>query len=297
MSFRCLNRTGVRLALILLGGLTQTFGEDCCGELRPQQNSTAERDPNVLRITADPNNLPFTNQKGEGFENKLAELVARELGMRIEWTWRAQRRGFFRETLKNDTADLILGAPTGYERALTTAPYYRSSYVFVYRKDRALDLRSLDDPRLRELKVGVQIVGDDGANTPPAHALASRGIIHNLVGFTLYGDYSEPNPPARIIDAVNKGDIDVAIAWGPLAGYFAKHSSVPLEVVPVTPQVEPSGLRFAFSVSMGVRKKDSELQKRVDEVLQRNRAEIERLLDEYGVPRVEGGNRTTQLGG
>ena len=205
--------------------------------------------------------------------------------------------GFFRETLKNDTADLILGAPTGYERALTTAPYYRSSYVFVYRKDRALDLRSLDDPRLRELKVGVQIVGDDGANTPPAHALASRGIIHNLVGFTLYGDYSEPNPPARIIDAVNRGDIDVAIAWGPLAGYFAKQSSVPLEVVPVTPQVEPSGLRFAFSVSMGVRKKDSELQKRVDEVLQRNRAEIERLLDEYGVPRVEGGNRTTQLGG
>ena len=108
-------------------GLQLAKAQDCCGDLTPGSASSQPRDPNILRITADPNNLPFSNAKGEGFENKLAELIAKELGVRIEWTWRAQRRGFFRETLKNDTADLILGAPAGYERALTTAPYYRSS--------------------------------------------------------------------------------------------------------------------------------------------------------------------------
>lgn len=276
--------SGIVLAISLVSTVR---AEDCCGELGQQSPPSAERDPQVLRITADPNNLPFSNQQHEGFENKIAELIAKEMGVRIEWSWRAQRRGFFRETLKESTCDLVLGAPAGYERALTTAPYYRSSYVFVYRKDRALDLRSLDDPRLRELKIGVQIIGDDGVNTPPAHALASRGIINNLVGFTLYGDYSQPNPPARIIDAVAKGDIDVAIAWGPLAGYFAKKSEIPLEVVPVSPQADSPAVRFVFAIAMGVRKRDAELKKQLDEILVRKRPEIERILDEYGVPRVE----------
>jgi quinoprotein dehydrogenase-associated probable ABC transporter substrate-binding protein len=240
----------------------------------------------VLRITADPNNLPFSNERREGFENKIAEIIAQELGVKIEWSWRAQRRGFFRETLKDNNADLVLGAPAGYERALTTAPYYRSTYVFVYRKDRALELKSLDDPRLRELKIGVQIVGDDGVNTPPAHALARRGIVNNLVGFTLYGDYTEPNPPARIIDAVAKGDVDVAIVWGPLAGYFAKQATTPMQVVPVTPEVDPPGLRFAFSIAMGVRRKDPELKEKIDNILTRRRADVDKILEDYGVPRL-----------
>src|SRR4051794_21309122 len=162
--------------------------------------SQGDQTNRVLRIAADPNNLPFSNAKLEGFENKIAELIAHDLGAKIEYSWRAQRRGFFRETLKENKADLVLGAPADFERALTTQPYYRSSYVFVSRKDRGLNIRSFDDEALRTLRVGVQLIGDDGANPPPAHALARRGIITNVVGFMLYGDYSEENPPARIIE-------------------------------------------------------------------------------------------------
>jgi mxaJ protein len=266
--------------------LAARAADDCCPSVVASGLTQVKPLGQVLRITADPNNLPFSNERHEGFENKIAEIVAQELGVKIEWSWRAQRRGFFRETLKDNNADLVLGAPAGYERALTTAPYYRSTYVFVSRTDRALDLKSLDDPRLRELKIGVQIVGDDGVDTPPAHALARRGMINNIVGFTLYGDYSEPNPPARIIEAVAKGEIDVAIAWGPLAGYFAKHAAVPIEVVPVAPEVDPPGLRFAFSIAMGVRRKDPELKEKIDGILTRRHADIEKILDDYGIPRL-----------
>jgi len=128
-------------------------------------------------------------------------------------------------------------------------------------------------------------VGDDGTNTPPAHALAARGVVDNLVGYSLYGDYAEESPPARIVEGVAKGDVDVAIVWGPLAGYFAKRQSVELTLTPVMPEKEPP-LRFAFSIAMGVRKGNKELRDEIDAVLARKRAEIERILDEYGVPRV-----------
>src|SRR5918995_717015 len=159
----------------------------------------AERE---LRVCADPNNLPFSNQRGEGFENRIAELVARELGATLRYAWWAQRRGFVRNTLREDLCDLIIGVPAGYDPVLTTRPYYRSTYVFVSRRDRRLALTSLDDPRLRTLRIGVHLMGDDGANAPPAHALARRSIIANVSGYTIYGDYTEPNPPARLIDAV-----------------------------------------------------------------------------------------------
>src|SRR5215203_620586 len=148
----------------------------------------------VLRVAADPNNLPFTNARLEGFENALAELVARELGARLQYTWRAQRRGFFRETLGEKRCDLVLGVPAHFERALTTAPYYRAGYVFVARAERGLDIRSFDDPRLRELTIGVTVIGEDGAQTPPEHALARRGIVDNVIGFSVHGDYRDANP-------------------------------------------------------------------------------------------------------
>jgi len=239
----------------------------------------------VLRVAADPNNLPFSNDRLEGFENKIAELIARELHCNIEYHWRAQRRGFFRETLKNGDADLVLGVPAHFDMALTTAPYYRSSYVFVSRSDRNLRVTSFDDPQLHKLKVGVQLVGNDGIDTPPAHALAARGVVNNVVGFTLYGDYSQRNPPARIIDAVANGDVDIAIAWGPLAGYFANESNTPLELTPVTPDKD-GALRFAFDVSLGVRKKDHELRDQLDMFVTNHRNEINGILDGYNVPRV-----------
>jgi len=248
------------------------------------------RPPGVLRVCADPNNLPFSNQSGEGFENKLAELLAHDLGERVEYTWWAQRRGFFRNTLKAGVCDLVIGVPSGFEMALTTRPYYRSTYVFLSRKDRHLDVKSFDDPSLRKLRIGVQIIGDDQSNAPPAHALTRRHIIDNVKGFTLYGDYSQHDPPARIVDAVTKGDIDLAIVWGPLAGYFAKQSHVPLEIVPVSPQIDQPFLPFVFDISMGVRRGDQEFRDRVDQFLEQRRGEIDRILADYRVPRVEGGS-------
>ncbi|HEX2189543.1 MAG TPA: quinoprotein dehydrogenase-associated putative ABC transporter substrate-binding protein [Longimicrobiaceae bacterium] len=245
-----------------------------------------EKAPRELRVCADPNNLPFSNERGEGLENRLAALVAREMGAEVKYTWWAQRRGFIRNTLRAGACDVVMGVPTSFELVLPTAPYYRSTYVFVYRKDAPFRIDSFDDPDLRTLRVGVHLVGDDGANTPPAHALAARGIIENVAGYTLYGDYSEPNPPARILEALGRGEIDVAVVWGPLAGYFAPRQDVPLEIVPVSPQIDLPFLPFVFDVSMGVERGDTALMRELERILDENRGEVETLLDEYGVVRV-----------
>ena len=171
-----------------------------------------------LRVCADPNNLPFSNEAREGFENRIVELIAQELDADVTYYWHAQRRGFLRETLKAGNCDVVPGLPSNLEGVRTTLPYYRSSYQFVVRSSDPLP-RSFNDPLLRERRVGVQLVGDDGWNTPPAHALARRGITDNIRGYTLYGDYREPSPPSRIVKAVADGEIDIAVAWGPLAGY------------------------------------------------------------------------------
>ena len=239
----------------------------------------------TLRVCADPNNLPFSNQRREGFENRLAELIADDLDAKVEYTWWAQRRGFIRNTLNERLCDVVMGVPASFELTAVTRPYYRSTYVFVYRRDRGIAVRSFEDPALRTLRVGVQIIGDDYANTPPAHALANRGIVRNVRGYTVYGDYREDNPPARIIEAVGKGEIDVAVAWGPLAGYFASRQAVPLEVVPVSPQVDLPFLPFVYDIALGVRRGNDSLRVKLDDVLSRRRLEIERILDEYGVPR------------
>jgi len=259
----------------------------CCGG-GPEPAPPPPPGTRVLRVTADPNNLPFTNDRREGFENRIADILAAELGAEVRYTWRAQRRGFFREALKEGGADLVLGVPAGFDLALTTAPYYRSTYVFVSRADRRLGVRTLDDPALKALKVGVQMIGDDGVNTPPAHALARRGVVDNLIGFTVYGDYRDESPPARIVEAVAKGDVDVAVAWGPMAGYFAKRQGMPLEVTPVKPEADPPGLRFTFAIAMGVRKGDTKLRDEIDVALKRRKADVDKVLDDYGVPRVAG---------
>jgi len=240
-----------------------------------------------LRVCADPNNLPFSNRAGEGFENRIAELVARDLGARVAYTWWPQRRGFFRETIRAGKCDVVIGVPTTLEMVAPTRPYYRSSYVFISRKDRNLHLRSFDDPRLKTLRIGVQIVGDDGFNTPPVHALARRGVVGNLKGYTVYGDYARPNPPAAIIDAVARGEVDVAIVWGPLAGYFGRRGPAEMEITPVQPQIDPPFMPFVFDISMGTRRGDP-LHGELEEILVRRRAEIDSILRDYGVPRVEG---------
>lgn len=253
----------------------------------PQQTQPSSVRRDVLRVCADPNNLPFSNRNLEGFENRIADLLAREMNVKVEYTWWAQRRGFIRNTLKAGICDVVIGVPSSYELALTTAPYYRSTYAFVYRKDKGISVRSFDDPILHHIRVGVQMIGDDFANTPPAHALTSRHIVENVKGYSLYGDYSQANPPARIIEAVAKGEIDVAVVWGPLAGYFAKRQRAPLEIVPVSPQVDQPFLPFVYDISIGVRRGENAFRDQLDDILNRKNLEIEKILDEYGVPRVE----------
>ncbi|SFN18014.1 mxaJ protein [Bradyrhizobium sp. Rc3b] len=247
--------------------------------------SPASAAPNgELRVCADPNNLPFSNNTDAGFENKLASMVAEALGRSVSYTWWAQRRGFVRNTLKSDKCDVVMGVPAGYELVETTKPYYRSTYVFVSRQDEHLDLSSLLDPRLHRLTIGVHLVGDDGNNPPPAQALGQLGIVDNVRGYPIYGDYRQADPPARLIEAVERGEIDVAAAWGPLGGYFAAHSKVPLSVAPIRDGERFAPQQFQFAISMGVRKGDHALRDQLNAFIDAHRSDIAALLRSYGVP-------------
>jgi len=241
---------------------------------------TARAAPEPLRVCADPNNMPFSNQRGEGFENKLVDLVAAELGRPVEYTWWAQRRGNVRETLNAGRCDLIPGVASGLEMLSTTEPYYASTYVAVTREGEA-PVTSFDDPRLRTMRIGVQMIGDDFSNTPPAHALSRRGIVGNVRGFMVYGDYADANPQARIVRAVADGEVDVAFVWGPVGGYFARRQDRPLHVEPIRASRED---RLAFAIAMGTRRGDDSLKSRTEQALAQRRADIERLLASYDIP-------------
>ncbi|MBI3800703.1 MAG: quinoprotein dehydrogenase-associated putative ABC transporter substrate-binding protein [Deltaproteobacteria bacterium] len=243
--------------------------------------------PPQFRVCADPNNLPSSNQKQEGFENKIAELLAAEFGSQVTYTWWPQRRGFVRSTLNAGLCDVVMGVPSGYDAVLTTQPYYRSTYVFVYPKNAGYQIASFDDPVLQRLKIGVHLIGDDYANSPPAHALSEKGLVQNVVGYSVFGNYAEDSPPGKIITAVAAGEVDVAIVWGPIAGYFAQKQTVPLTLVPVPANASSPSLPFTYSMSLGVRRKDTELKAKLDEVLQRKAAEIYKILQDYGVPLIQ----------
>lgn len=238
----------------------------------------------TLRVCSDPNNLPFSDREQRGFENAIARLLADDLGDALEYYWFAQRRGFFRNTLGSGHCDVVMGVPLGTERARTTRAYYRSSYFFVQRGGQPR-VRSLDDPALHRLRIGVQLIGDDADNTPPAHALARRDIIGNVRGFMVYGDYAQPDPVQPILRAVGAGDIDVAIVWGPLAGYYIRRTGAPLVLRRVTP-AQDGELSMSFEIGLGVRERDTELRARLDRALLRRAAQIRAILDRFGVPQL-----------
>lgn len=247
--------------------------------------STA-KEKRQLRVCADPNNMPFSNDRGEGFENRLAELVASDLGLEVVYEWRPQRRGFLRETLKAKRCDVVMGVPSRLDMVATTLPYYRSGYVFVYGV-LAPRVRSLYAPQLSALKIGVPVVGDDAANVPPVDAIIARRGAGNLRGYSIYGDYREESPPSALIQAVRSGEVDLAIAWGPLAGYYAKRGE-PRLALSLVPESEalPSA-PFAFDLSMGVRREDKQLRRQLNDVIERRRSDIEALLHSYDVPLLE----------
>jgi mxaJ protein len=242
-----------------------------------------------LRVCADPNNLPFSNAKEEGFENGLVSLIAGELGAKVRYVWWAQRRGNVRETLNEDLCDLIPGVGSNLEMLGTTRPYYRSTYVAVTRADRGIDIASFDDERLRDLKIGIQMIGDDFANTPPAHALSKRGMIDNVRGFMVYGDYGQKNPQSAIVDAVASGEVDIAFVWGPVAGYFAKRQSVPIKITPLASRFDGPQLPMIFDISVGTKKENRQLRAEIEEVLVRRGRDVQALLASYGVPLVDEG--------
>jgi mxaJ protein len=238
----------------------------------------------ILRVCSDPNNMPFSNRQGQGFENRIASLVASRLGEQLEYTWWAERKSFVKNSLGEGLCDVVIGIPSALDSAEVTRPYYRSSYVFLARRDRNLHVSSLLDPRLSNWKIGMQIVGEDYA--PPAFLLAQRGITQSIVGFSLFGEYGELNPAHKIVDAVDQGEIDVAIVWGPLAGYFAKSARNPMDIVPVSPAAF-RGAPFTYGISMGVRKGDDALKGRLDQVIESESAAIQQILTQYGVPQVQ----------
>jgi quinoprotein dehydrogenase-associated probable ABC transporter substrate-binding protein len=237
-----------------------------------------------FRVCSDPENMPFSNEKMQGFENRIADLLAKDLGVTPTYIWWGQRRGFIRNTmnatLKEGRCDIVIGVPDKYDLVRTTRPYYRSTYVFVYPRGKGLALKSLDDPALKKLKIGVHLLGDDYANPPPVHELSKRGIIDNVVGFSTF--YSQENPPSTIVDAVANGRLDVAIVWGPVAGYYAARQKTPMEVVPIPSA--PGDLPFAFDIAMGVKPGNDALKKRLDAMLDHHQAEITKILKDFGVP-------------
>jgi len=243
--------------------------------------------PKPFRVCADPENMPFSNQKMEGFENRIAEVIAKDLGAPLRFIWWGQRRGFIRNTmnatLEEGRCEVMIGAPAGYDLVRTTKPYYRSTYVFVYRKDKGFQIKTLDDPILKTVRIGVHVLGEDYSNTPPAHELSKRGIVSNVKGFDTF--YSEKNPPGTIIDAVAGGKIDVAIVWGPAAGYFVRRQQVPMAMVPVPSR--KGDLPLAFDISMGVKRGEDALHDQVEKALERNREQIDRILNDYGVPNLQ----------
>ena len=267
----------VKALLLLVLALTLVCPERTSGQTKGQ-----------FRVCSDPENMPFSNQKQEGFENRIADLIAKDFGATPTYVWWGQRRGFIRNTmnatLEEGRCDIVIGVPAKYDLVRTTRPYYRSTYVFVYPKGKGLAVKSLDDPVLKKLKVGVHLLGDDYTNPPPVHELSKRGVVDNVVGFSTF--YSAENPASSIIDAVAAGRIDIALVWGPIAGYFAKRQRVAMELIPI-----PSGkgdLPFEFDISMGVNKKpgNEALSAQLQQVLDKRRAEITKILQEYGVPLV-----------
>jgi quinoprotein dehydrogenase-associated probable ABC transporter substrate-binding protein len=277
MAMAHLRSMGLPCFIILLGSLGTIPSAVHAQGLRPNNPK-----PGVIRVCADPDNMPLSNQKGEGFEQKIAELIAKEWNAKIEYAWWPVRRGFFARALNGRYCDIAIQAPSAFDMAGVTKPYFRSGYVFVTRKDRRLDIKSLADPRLKKLKIGVNLLNSDAENTPPAMALSRYGVVGNLVGYSTF--YTETERPEDIINDVARKKTDIAIVWGPLAGYFAKSSPVPLSVVPLAERDSLSDYPFRFNIGMGVRRRDKELRDSLQSVLDRKAPEIRAILKQYGVP-------------
>jgi mxaJ protein len=241
--------------------------------------------PRELRVCADPDNLPYSNHAEQGFENRIARLVADDLGVELRYYWLPQWRGYARKTLKQHHCDLIPGIAQADGSVLATAAYYRGTYALVYAPARFPRLESLDDPRLRSARIGIQVVGIDAAPTPAARALADRGIVDNVIGYPVMGEMPSAQ---RIVDALADGALDVGIVWSAQPGYFIAQRHLALDVVPIRHDAGDPSLDFA--IAMGVRRDDVALKRAVDASLARLAPQIEAVLRAYSVRRAGSGD-------
>jgi mxaJ protein len=267
-----MRRTAALLVLTLAAGAALAQPQAAAATARP-----------ALRVCADPDNLPYSREDGAGFENRIAELIAADFGQPLEYAWLPDRRGFVRKTMGAGLCDVVIGVPVEFERTLNTRPYYRSSYVLVEPAADTAPPASFADARLRQWRIGVQLMGDDFATTPPGHALVQAGAVGNVVGFPLPG---EQPAAARMVQALGQGTLDAAFIWGPQAGYYVKQVARPLRLHYVPPPQELKEQPFTFAIAMGVRRSDRALRDRLDDFIVRRAADIDRVLAEFGVPRL-----------
>ena len=236
-------------------------------------------DRSALRVCSDPANMPFSNVKGEGFENKIAELLAAKLGVEVKYTWFPQATGFLRNTLRARRCDLVIGIPSGAELVLNTNPYYRSTYVMVTRKSDGITADRLEDPMLKSRKIGLI------AGTPPAAVVARSGLMAHATAYDLVVDTRYDSPSHRMVDDLAAGRIDVALLWGPLGGYFAAQHGDALAVTPLVHEAKSS--RMDFYIAMGVRPGEINWKHDIDQLILENKEQITAILREYHVPLVD----------
>ena len=259
------------LALLSAGALHAARAQDA------DSDSLELVDPHVFRACADPRNLPFSNEAGEGFENKIAELFAKKLGKGLAYTFYPGATGFVRNTLNAQRCDVMLGVALGDDIVMPTNPYYRTAYAAAYAADGPLKgLDSLSDPRLKTAKIGVI------AGTPPVTYIAVNGLLGQIKSYALVVDTRYDSPNAQMMDDLDKGVIDVALVWGPLGGYYAGKAKTPLAVVPLTK--ETGGPKMTFRIAMGVRHSDRNWKRDLNKLIDQNRSEIDAILRSYRVP-------------
>jgi mxaJ protein len=240
-----------------------------------------------LVVCADPANLPYSNKDLGGFENRIADVLAGDLGVKADQFWFAGHKTFLRRTLLEGNCDAVLALPQGLPAIVTTRPYFTSSFVAVTRADDSHQFTSFDDPWLGEARIGLQLVGNEGATTAPAFSLSARGFNEHITGFPMWAEEGAPEPPqGKIVDAVAKGDIDIAFVWGPFGGYFAKSHGGKLRVTPILGDPARPDVAFVFPMAVGVRKTDVDFRDRLQVALDRHQTEITAILEDFGVPLV-----------
>jgi len=257
-----------------------------CFEARAQASDPGSLelvDPDVFRACGDPRNLPFSNDKGEGFENKLAELFAAKLGKKLSYTYFPQATGFVRMTLGSYRCDIIMGFPQGDDQAQVTVPYYRTTYALVFKPGSGLeDVTTIDSPKLKDKRIGIV------ARTPPSTAMAVNGLLAHAKSYPLFVDTRADSSAQAMIDDLVRGEIDCGILWGPMAGYYASKADPPLLVVPLTR--ETAGPPMSFRIGMAVRPADQEWKRTLNKLIMENQAEINKILISYSIPIIDEAN-------